>query len=155
MSEKQLMFILAVIGIVAFTAWVVHQSLPLTRTARSGHAATRPAGSPKRPHPLAHAPVSTSAAQVEVVTPMTFRKEPASGVSVVAVYPGVSSAQVCKPGVSATATMPALGLNWREGYEPVSGATSAWLLPAATRPQPQPRYQNRLDFDAIRTSSDH
>ncbi len=63
MSEKQLMIILALIGIVAFTAWVVHQSIPSTPPAPAKNAATRPAGSFQRPHQFAHAPVSAARTQ--------------------------------------------------------------------------------------------
>jgi hypothetical protein len=63
MSEKQLMVILALIGIVAFTAWVVHQSIPSAPPAPAKNAATRPAGNSQRPHQFAHAPVSAARAQ--------------------------------------------------------------------------------------------
>ncbi|NNM86952.1 MAG: hypothetical protein HKL95_00360 [Phycisphaerae bacterium] len=147
MSEKQLMVILALIGIVAFTAWVVHQSIPSAPQTSANHATTRPGGSSPRPHRFAHAPVS--AARVVVVSPVTLRDQASSaGVSVVAVYHGAVLAKVHHPGIGPTATMPAFGPDLPEGYQPVSGAACA-LLPPAARAQRLLQDENRLDFDAL------
>ena len=156
MSEKQLMFILALIGIVAFTAWVVHQSIPSAPTTAAQHtAATKPAGSTGRQKGLAHALVSAaaSAARVEVVTPSMHRKVPSAGVNVVAIHDRAAPAGISGPATAHATTMQA-GNESSEGYKPVSGTASALLPPvAAANTQPISQHQQGLDFDAVHLSS--
>lgn len=157
MSEKQLIFILALIGIVAFTAWVVHQSIPSALMTAAHHTpATNPAGSTHRQKGSAHAPVSAaaSAARVEIVAPVTHRQSPSPGISVVAIHDRVAPAGIFESATAHATTMQASGLKLSEGYEQVSGTAAALLPPVATA-NTQPVLQPGLDFDAVPFSHTH
>ncbi len=151
MSEKKMLFILALVGIVAFTAWVVHQSVPSALTTAAHHTpATKPAGSTHRQKESAHAPVSAaaSAARVEVVNPVTHRQSPSAGISLVAIYDRAAPAGIFEPSTAHATTMQAPGVKLSEGYEQVSGTASA-LLPPVAAANTHPVLQPGLDFDAV------
>ena len=153
MSEKQFLFLLAVIGVVVFTAWVVHQSKPIAPMLQAHHAATtrptdRAGGASGLVHPRMVKPASTAC--VEVVVPTTVPSAASSRVSLVAIPDCGAAGNHGQWQISHAATMRALGLGVPVGYKRISGDTSVLLAPsAAAQSRAVGLRHNGLDFDAV------